>query len=176
MRKQLPSLRVFHFFMTGFSLALAIQFCGAKVVAQEGFEVRPQERVINHYGDTDEIVTSVVAFTFDRNKKYKVTIEAPKKTVILISKQSTDGPTANWPRYVWKTYPDTKEFTIDPRDLTPPTVLITVWGDPEAWTKPFSTPSPVPLRSSNKSQGAKPTYTFEYELYGNVVKLVVSRL
>lgn len=155
-----------------FVLSFATLACGS-AAAQESFEPKARARVI--YSDTDQIVEPVLSFKFKPNTKYKIKIETTKKTVVLVSKRSTDSHIASWVPHARKTYPDTSEFIIDSAELPSPDAVITVWGDPEQWSKGGGTALSIPVKAWRKTQGSKPVYTFDYEYGGSSVRLTISR-
>jgi hypothetical protein len=155
-----------------FMLSLAILVCGS-ATAQESFDSKARVRVV--YGDTDQIVEPVLSFKFKPNTKYTIKIETTKKTVLLVSKRSTDSHITSWVSHARNTYSNTSEFMIDSAELPSANAVITVWGDPEEWSKGGGAALSIPLKVSKKTEGSKPVYTFEYEYGGSSVKLTISR-
>ena len=151
---------------------IAILVCDG-AFAQESFDPKAKARVV--YGDTDQIVEPVLSFKFKPNTKYTVKIETSKKTVVLVSKRPTDSHITSWVPHVRNTYSNTSEFTIDSAELPSATAVITVWGDPEQWSKGGGTALSIPLKTGKKSEGPKPVYTFEYEYGGSSMKILISR-
>jgi hypothetical protein len=155
-----------------FMLALALLVCGS-AIAQESFDAKAKARVV--YGDTDQIVEPVLSFKFKAKTKYTIKIETSKKTVVLVSKRSTDSHITSWVPHVRNTYSETSEFTIDSAELPSAAAVITVWGDPEQWSKGGGTELSIPLKAGKKGEGSKPVYTFEYEYGGSSMKIFISR-
>ena len=151
---------------------IATLVCGS-AIAQESFDPKAKARVL--YGDTDQIVEPVLSFKFKPNTKYTIKVETNKKTVVLVSKRSTDSHITSWVPHVRNTYSNTSEFTIDSAELPSATAVITVWGDPEQWSKGGGTALSIPLKAGKKSEGSKPVYTFEYEYGGSSMKVFISR-
>ena len=150
---------------------IAILVCGS-AIAQESFDPKAKARVV--YGDTDQIVEPVLSFKFKPKTKYTIKIETSKKTIVLVSKRSTDSHITSWVQHARNTYSNNSEFMIDSADLPSDTAVITVWGDPEEWSK-GGTALSIPLKAGKKSEGSKPVYTFEYEYGGSSMKLTISR-
>ena len=155
-----------------FMLSLAILVCDS-ATAQESFDPKARARVV--YGDTDQIVEPVLSFKFKPNTKYTIKIETSKKTVVLVSKRSKDSHIKSWVQHARNSYSETSEFTIDSADLPSDTAVITVWGDPEQWSKGGGTELSIPLKAWKKGEGSKPVYTFEYEYGGSSMKIFISR-
>ena len=151
---------------------IAILVCGS-AIAQESFDPKAKARVV--YGDTDQIVEPVLSFKFKPKTKYTIKIETSKKTVVLVSKRSTDSHITSWVPHVRNTYSNTSEFTIDSAELPSATAVITVWGDPEQWSKGGGTALSIPVKAGKKSEGSKPVYTFEYEYGGSSMKIFITR-
>ena len=155
-----------------FMLSLSILVCGS-AIAQESFDPKARARVV--YGNTDQIVEPVLSFKFKPNTKYTIKIETSKKTVVLVSKRSAESHIKSWVEHARNSYSEASEFTIDSAELPSANAVITVWGDPEQWSKGGGTELSIPLKAWKKGEGSKPVYTFEYEYGGSSMKIFISR-
>ena len=173
-----PSLALFVSVIVTLSCLEAATFGALLYPPSEAVKILEGPRVIDPFGDSDQIINKAPNVLLQANRKYEIEVAVRKKTYVLLSKPPT-STIKSWSHFgELHTCENTATFVIDSADLgAAPSLLLTAWGDPQQWEKGSGVPLPVPLTRSPTNDEVKNglPFAFEFSLNGETVKLKISR-